>query len=112
MFKLHKMPEENQSKGARVSQFKRRFLTVSLALVSLLLIAGLAYVQINSFYIKLQSSWEEIEFAYSKPELVKALRVEYTSRAEELDKSFMALEKTAEQKLIEEVTSQLKNGKK
>lgn len=79
--------------------------------ISILLIIG-AFIQGAILLDRVTKSWDEIVFAYSKPNVVKTLRLDYLNKQRALDQSFSVKEKTSEQKLIDEVVKQLQNPSK
>ena len=63
-------------------------------------------------YQKVTQNWEELRFAYNKPALVKIVREEYIKKQKELDQTFTQLRATEQDKLIQELTKQLKDQSK
>lgn len=90
--------------GARVA-----VLSVVLAFLALMVL--LLGLRIKGIYGDVTSRWEELKFAYDKPELVRSLREDYQQRSAALDEAFLNRQQTAEQKLLEEVAVQLKESK-
>jgi len=62
-------------------------------------------------YNRVSSSWQEIQFAYNKTEVVRTVRIDYENKISEIEKSYKEQELTPEQKLIEEVVDQMKTSK-
>jgi len=62
-------------------------------------------------YNRVSSSWQEIQFAYNKAEVVRTVRIDYENKISEIEKSYKEQELTPEQKLIEEVVDQMKTSK-
>ena len=54
------------------------------------------------------SNWDIITFSISKPEMVRAIKLNYEEKVKLIEKQITTTEKTAEDKLIEEVVNQLK----
>ena len=96
----------------------RRFFgakTAAYAVVLLLVffLGWFLYAQAEGFIRKTSHAWQEINFAYQYPQLVKSLRETHASKSAELEHSLTvsAKEPTAQDKLIEELTAQLKSSK-
>ena len=62
-------------------------------------------------YNRVSSSWQEIQFAYNKTEVVRTVRIDYENKVSEIVKSYEEQKLTPEQKLIEEVVDQMKTSK-
>ena len=62
-------------------------------------------------YNRVSSSWQEVQFAYNKTEVVRTVRIDYENKISEIEKSYKEQELTPEQKLIEEVVDQMKTSK-
>ena len=107
-FTRKKTNEASEPKNPIIN-FKKLLLWGLLWLVVIGFLTALVWkgIAINQRVIR---SWEEIKFAFYKPELVKVLREGYTSKQQALDKAFMQKHETAEQKLIQEVVDQLQEG--
>lgn len=60
------------------------------------------------FYQNISKNWQELSFAYNKPELVKNVRKTYEKKQRELDQTFTQTHQTEQDKLIQELTKQLK----
>lgn len=88
----------------------KRFIGFSLILVLGVAILTFFGFQVKGQYEKIESSIEEINFAFNHPEIVKATREDYQERQNKLNESFLKKEKTSEEKLIEELTNQLKES--
>jgi len=78
-----------------------------IAIILLVLIGGLGW-QILMFGKQVASRWEEIKFAFNKPNIVSVIREDYNAKQTKLDQSFLIKDKSAEDKLVEEVLSKLK----
>ena len=63
------------------------------------------------FGSKVKSAWPEIQFALEKPVIVEAIRTEYQEKQNQLEKEMTERQKSAEDRLVEEVVNQMK-GKK
>lgn len=81
-------------------------LGVTLALVMglIILYTGL---KCKNIYSRAQNSWQEMQFAYEKPNLVKAMRIQYETRQQKLEDEFTRREKSSQDKLIDEVVGKL-----
>jgi hypothetical protein len=103
-----KLENQNEGPGRKTLNMKlgRIVSGLTLALV-LIAIIGYGFLQCKSFYNRVQSSWDEINFAYQKPNLVKAMRVQYETRQEKLEAEFTRQEKSSQDKLIDEVAAKL-----
>ncbi len=103
---IRKKPEQIE-KIKLPSHWKKKLLLF----LGILGITLLILWQILGIVININKSWNEIAFAYNKPQLVRAVREEYSKKQQELDNQFMQKQQTAEQKLIEAVADQLKTSK-
>lgn len=85
-----------------------------LGLVGLLLlisIIGYASFSLKLFADKVIANWDNLKFTWEKPNIVQATRIRYASESAKLEESFSNKEPSAEDKLLDEVTNQLKSGK-
>jgi hypothetical protein len=102
--------ENNQSEGPKKSSLNikwgRIFLGFTLALVVMFII-GYGVVQCKGYIERIQANLPEIRFAIDKPNLVKAMRVQYEVRQQRLEAEFTQSEKSSQDKLIEEVVGRL-----
>ena len=82
-------------------------------LLLVIFLTGIGYISLSvvKFTNKVVNYYDEIKFAFDKPELVKTLREEYASKSAELEEELLNKEPSAEDKLLDEVTNQLKSGK-
>lgn len=72
--------------------------------IALLIFVGFQAVV---YSLKVRSAWSEIQFALDKPKIIKAIRVEYQDRQNRLEKDITERQKSAEDKLVEEVVNQM-----
>jgi hypothetical protein len=70
------------------------------------LIVGLLIMVIAE--ITILATAPEIRFAINKHNIVKSVRIDYEKRQKELEESYVKRDKTPEEKLIEEITNQIK----
>lgn len=56
--------------------------------LSILIVSLFVLLQVYTTGNKIHSSWQEIKFAYEKPQMVKDMREKYQSGVAELEKSF------------------------
>ena len=70
------------------------------------------FFKVRTIYTQITRNWNEIKFAYEKPELVRAIRANYQKKQAALDASFMEEKKTAEQQLIEAVAEKVQETPK
>ena len=98
---------QNQNKGLNTPKpfGLGKIFKFSLALVIVVLIVAFLAFKVND----LTKNWDVVSFSLTKPELVRSLKENYASKSAELEKSFLNREKTAEQKLIEQLTEELKS---
>ena len=61
--------------------------------------------------VKTVAAWPEIQFAYTKPELVHAIRTEYQTKEAALNKSLSQTQETAQEKLVNTVVNKLQQSK-
>lgn len=92
------------------SKFRLSFSKIFTIIVILLAFAYLSF-QVYNVGARVVSNWQEIMFAYEKPELVHATRVSYQRKETALDKSFEEQKQTAQEKLINAVTTKLQASK-
>lgn len=104
-FKRNVPKPETQTKSN--IPWKRIVLSLFMFLIALVSVGYVGW-QAMGLYQRVSGRWQEIVFAYNKPELVRGMRVDYVKRQEDLDRSFLKKEKTAEEKLLEEVANQLR----
>ena len=90
----------------------RKIIGVTIALVIIVTIIAYSFVQVKGFYDKTANSWDELVFSWQHPNLIQSLREDYQQKQKELEESFLKKEKSAEQKLLDEITEQLKQTKK
>lgn len=104
------LKKKNQSEGPSGSPINiawgKIFLGLSLALVVVVII-GYGFFQCKSFYEKVSTNWNEIRFAYDKPQLVQTMRLEYERRQADLEADFTKREKSSQDKLIDELVGQI-----
>lgn len=60
------------------------------------------------FGFQIYGNWTELLFTMKKPNIVRSIRLDYEKRQTMLEESFLKREKTAEEKLIETITEELK----
>jgi len=89
---------------------KMRWIKV-VALILGIAVAILLISIVVGIYNKVNNSWQEIQFAYNKTEVVRIVRIDYENKVNEIEKSYKEQELTPEQKLIEEVVGQMKTSK-
>ena len=63
--------------------------------------------QVKGVYDRVHANWQELRFAYDKPEFVRVVREDYEKKQSDLDQSFKQREKTAEQKLLDAVADKV-----
>ena len=108
---LFKQPKNGQE-GESFSINKSKWVLWLLVGIILISIAGYSFFSVKAFANKIVGNWEEIKFAFDKPNIVKAARIEYASKSAELEEGLLNKEPTPQDKLIEEVVDQLKTSKK
>ena len=74
------------------------------------LLIGIGVFYAKGLYERISSRWEEITFAYEKPQMVKVIRVDYEKKQAALEESFLTTDKSGEEKLLEAVAEQLKTN--
>lgn len=102
------MPKEKKEVEVQKREFNfgKFFATLFLTFaVALILLLGFFYVR--SIYQRVRANWNEIKFAYEKPEFVKTIREDYETKQNDLNKSFTTREKTPEQKLLDAVAEKV-----
>ena len=82
-----------------------------LILTILLTVLGYASFSVKLFADKIIANWDNLRFTWEKPNIVQATRIRYASESAKLEESFSKKELSPEDKLIEEVTNQLKTSK-
>uniref|UniRef100_A0A6M3IFT6 Uncharacterized protein n=1 Tax=viral metagenome TaxID=1070528 RepID=A0A6M3IFT6_9ZZZZ len=95
---------EPKKKDRAKINFKKIIVTIII-----LLLAGLFTLKVVSFVNQVSSRWDQIVFAYNKPAIVSAIKKDYDIKQAKLEQSFLIKDKSAEDKLIEEVVSKLKD---
>ena len=85
----------------------------SFTILSAIILGILIYTgfQVKEFYDNVAKNWEEIKFSTSHPAIVKSVREQYESKQKAIEEDFLKKEKSSEEKLIDEVTTQLKQSK-
>lgn len=83
---------------------------IILIFIGLGIVAYFAW-QLVTFSNRIRSNWSELQFAFEKPAIVKAIRTEYQEKQTKLEKEITERQKSAEDKLVEEVVTQM-SGKK
>ena len=80
--------------------------------ILLLVLAGIIVAflgfQIVLFGVRVRAAWTELEFAFTKPNVV---RESYQEKQIALEKSFLQKQKTAEEKLLEAVADEINSAK-
>lgn len=77
-----------------------------LVFVGYLLLKGLLFVK------NIKDSWKELQFTFTHTRIIKVIREDYEKKQAELDESFSNREKTAEERLIDQVVEELTAPKK
>lgn len=60
------------------------------------------------FGLKLYKNKDNIGFAIEKPNIVKSIREQYNKKQQEVDNSFLKTQQTAEDRLLEAITKEIK----
>lgn len=76
-------------------------------LLTLLILSGIVFYGYTKAKYVVQNI-EEVKFALEKPQLVKELRERHASKSAELEKELIKNEPSAKDKLIEELTQELR----
>jgi hypothetical protein len=84
-----------------------KLFTLIVVLLALLILLFQAYAIVANAV----KAWPEIQFAYTKPELVHAVRVEYQTKEAALNQSLSQTQETAQEKLVNTVVKQLQQSK-
>ena len=83
--------------------------------ILLLVLAGIIVAflgfQIVLFGVRVRAAWTELEFAFTKPNVVRVVRESYQEKQIALEKSFLQKQKTAEEKLLEAVADEINSAK-
>lgn len=82
--------------------FRSAFLTFFIILIVLY-----GALQAKQVFDRIHANWQELRFAYEKPEFVRVVREDYEKKQSDLDQSFKQREKTAEQKLLDAVADKV-----
>ena len=98
------------SKIEKAEPLKIPWKKVLLSLFGILLV-GLVLFIVKTRVDAIYAVWDELQFAYEKPNVVKSVRLRYEQGEKDLDDSFLKKDKTAEEKLIDELTKQLQESK-
>ena len=93
----------------KIAPIKIPFKKVLLTIVTIVVV-GLVLFAIKTRVDAICAVWDELQFAYTKPNVVKAVRLKYEQEQKNLDASFGKQEKTSQEKLIDELTKQLQES--
>ena len=110
MFFRKKDLNSNQGPIAKFNMKK----AIGFTLVAVFGILILAYAGVKSKEAvdRFSSVYQELRFAWEKPEFVKYMRESYQRKQKELDKGFLIEKKTSQEKLLDAVTDKLKDQSK
>lgn len=75
-----------------------------LAIIVVLAVVGYAAI---GLYQNVAKSWDEIMFAYNKPEIVKTVRIDYEAKANKLERSFLNQQKDEKQEIIDAIVDKI-----
>lgn len=78
-----------------------------IAIFLILLFGGFTVFQTIKVTSRIKENWNEIKFAYEKPNLVKNIRTQYETKNTKLESSLMKSEKSSEDQLVEAVVKKL-----
>ena len=106
--KFTRKKDQSESLKRRTTFNIGRLLSLSLALVVILGILTFFTFQVKGFY----DNFEEVKFALQKPNIIKMVREDYEKKQKELEQSYTRKEQTVEQRLIEQLTKELKEQSK
>ncbi len=95
------MKTETEKVRGRVS-LKGILIGISIG-VFICIIAGAIFLGVKVFNAR-----DQIAFTLKKPEIVKVIMDQYNSKQKEIDLNFSKTQETAEEKLIETLTNELK----
>lgn len=86
---------------------------VSYSVFFLLLLTMFLYVGFQMFttFDRIKGNWTEIQFAYSKPAIVKIIRQDYEKKTTAIEQSYGEKKITAQDRLINAVSDQLNQSK-
>lgn len=88
-----------------------RILGKTLAFIVAIAILIFFGLQVNGFFQRVRANWDEIAFAYQKPNVVKAVRENYYKKLNNIEQEITSPQPTAEEELLREVIEQLKQSK-
>lgn len=86
---------------------KNYFISTILPVMIAIAVLGGSSVYLSKKYGPLSPNYDLFEFSRQKPELVRALKNRYEEEIKKVESSLMKTEKSAQDRLIEEVANQL-----
>ena len=81
-------------------------LVAAVVIIAILLYVGF---QLFGFITKVATNWNEIQFAYEKPAVVHAVRVQYDSKAVALDSQFTAGKPSEQDQVLKQIEAVLQS---
>lgn len=100
-----------ENKPVLKSVNKWKYFSWLVVIVLLFVLGWIGYLYVSSHIQKLSSRWQELQFAYDHPAIVKTTREEYASKSAQLEASFTAKktdEPTPEQQILQQLADQVK----
>jgi len=76
-------------------------------IVIFLIILGYALVNLFGFVTRVVQNWQELQFAYNKPAIVKAVRTQYESKALSVDEQFSSNKPSQEALMLKQIKQAL-----
>lgn len=86
---------------------KKYFISTILPVIIVIIVFGGLSFYLSKVHGPLSPNYDLFEFSRQKPELVRALKTRYEEEIKKVESNLLKTEKSAQDKLIEEVTNQL-----
>lgn len=102
--------KKNQDEGpsANPVRFWTLLAGATLTLV-LILIVAYGIWQVKTIVSRASENWNEIKFAYDKPNIVQAAREDYEQKTGQIDKDFANKQKEEQQAMIDKAAAEITN---